>query len=157
MHTPLTRPFVLFFRELILQVLGVCVAFTHGVFYLFLMTIPLVLQVTYHQLPDIAGLHYIVISVASQFNARTMDRIYAHLTSKNGDNGRPEYRLLSMVARTFLLPAGLLIMHHASTAGRCRITSTGSRLTWTSVHVCRRLPPTMPTIPTMPPANRGKS
>ncbi|KAF4582608.1 hypothetical protein EYR40_002531 [Pleurotus pulmonarius] len=118
-----TRPFVLFFRE----VLGVCMAFTRGIFYLFLMTIPLVFQVTYDQLPDIAGLHYIAISVASQFNARAVDRIYAYLKSRNGDNGTPEYRLraytfgsrpqltynggytVSMVARTLLLPAGLPI------------------------------------------------
>ncbi|KAF4594382.1 hypothetical protein EYR40_009186 [Pleurotus pulmonarius] len=113
MTKSLTRPFMLFFSEPILQVLGVYMAFIYGVFYLFLTTMPLVFEGTYHQRPGIAGLHYIAIGVgltgASQFNARAMDRIYAYLTKKNGDNGRPEYRLPSMVPGTLLLPAGLLI------------------------------------------------
>ncbi|KDQ23017.1 hypothetical protein PLEOSDRAFT_1094703 [Pleurotus ostreatus PC15] len=109
----LTRPFMLFFSEPILQVLGVYMAFIYGVFYLFLTTMPLIFEGTYHQRPGIAGLHYIAIGVgltgASQFNARAMDRVYAYLKKRNGDSGRPEYRLPSMVPGTFLLPAGLLI------------------------------------------------
>ncbi|KAF7426593.1 hypothetical protein PC9H_008962 [Pleurotus ostreatus] len=56
------------------------------------------------RLPFLAGL-----TGASQFNARAMDHIYTYLKKKNGDNGRPEYRLPSMVPGTLLLPAGLLI------------------------------------------------
>ncbi|KAF9488438.1 MFS polyamine transporter [Pleurotus eryngii] len=109
----LTRPFMLFFSEPIIQVLGVYMAFIYGVFYLFLTTMPLIFEGTYHQRPGIAGLHYIAIGIgltgASQFNALAMDRIYAYLKKRNGDNGRPEYRLPPMVPGTFLLPAGLLI------------------------------------------------
>ncbi|KAG9223391.1 hypothetical protein CCMSSC00406_0007578 [Pleurotus cornucopiae] len=113
MTRSLTRPFMLFFNEPILQVFGVYMAFVYGVFYLFLTTMPLIFEGAYHQRPGIAGLHYIAIGVgltgASQFNARVMDRIYAYLKKKNGDNGRPEYRLPSMVPGTLMLPVGLLI------------------------------------------------
>ncbi|KAL4257699.1 MFS transporter superfamily protein [Pleurotus pulmonarius] len=85
MTKSLTCPFMLFFSEPILQVPGVYMAFIYGVLYLYLTTMPV-------------------------FNARAMGHIYAYLKKKNGDNGRPEYRLPSMVPGTLLLPAGLLIV-----------------------------------------------
>ncbi|KAF4562481.1 hypothetical protein EYR36_004141 [Pleurotus pulmonarius] len=68
-----------------------------GLFFLheiFLTTIPLKFGGAYHQPPGIAGLHYVAIGIgfigASQINARVIDPIYAYLTKKNADDGRPD-------------------------------------------------------------------
>lgn len=87
-------------------------AFIYGLVYLALTTIPDVFRNIYHQRVDIASLHYIALggglSVASQINARVMDRLYTFLREKEG-RSRPEHRLPSMVVGSFILPAGLLI------------------------------------------------
>ncbi|EIN05407.1 MFS general substrate transporter [Punctularia strigosozonata HHB-11173 SS5] len=109
----LTRPFLLFAREPIIQLLGVYMAFIYGTLYLFLTTIPDIFQGIYHQRVGIAGLHYIALGVgltgASQINARLLDRIYLYFTNRNGGKGRPEYRLPSMVPGTILQPIGLFL------------------------------------------------
>ncbi|KAF5372341.1 hypothetical protein D9615_009305 [Tricholomella constricta] len=109
----LTRPFVLFAREEIVQLFGIYMAFIYGLFYLFLTTMPAIFEGTYRQKKSIAGLHYIALGVgltlASQINARYMDRIYIHFKRKNNGVGEPEFRLPSMVPGTVILPAGLLI------------------------------------------------
>ncbi|KAF8154426.1 MFS polyamine transporter [Crassisporium funariophilum] len=109
----LTRPFLMFGQETIVQLLGIYMAFIYGVFYLFLTTMPAIFANVYHQQPGIAGLNYIALgiglSLASQVNARFMDRIYIHFKKKNGDIGEPEFRLPSMFPGTILLPFGLLL------------------------------------------------
>ncbi|EPQ50360.1 MFS polyamine transporter [Gloeophyllum trabeum ATCC 11539] len=109
----LTRPFLLFAYEPIIQLLGIYMAFIYGTMYLFLTTIPSIFEGVYGERVGIAGLHYIALGVgltgASQINARLLDRIYAHFIKRNGGQGRPEYRLPSMVPGTILLPAGLFI------------------------------------------------
>ncbi|KZP31926.1 MFS polyamine transporter [Athelia psychrophila] len=110
----LVRPFALFVREPILQLLGVYMAFSFGLLYIFLTTIPSIFEGVYGQDAGIAGLHYIALGLgiggASQVNAHTMDRIYMYLKAKHGGAGRPEYRLPSMVPATIFLPVGLLIV-----------------------------------------------
>ncbi|KAI0077547.1 MFS polyamine transporter [Panus rudis PR-1116 ss-1] len=109
----LVRPFALFVREPIVQLLGVYMAFIYGLLYLFLTTIPGIFEGVYHERVGIAGLHYIALGVgltgASQINARSMDKIYMYFKKKNGGNGRPEFRLPPMFPGTILLPAGLFI------------------------------------------------
>ncbi|CAL1710554.1 unnamed protein product [Somion occarium] len=109
----LVRPFALFAREPIIQLLGLYMAFIYGLLYLFLTSIPGIFQGIYHQPVGIAGLHYIALGVgltgASQLNARFMDRIYIHLSKRSGGKGRPEYRLPAMLPGTILLPIGLFI------------------------------------------------
>jgi len=97
---------------------------------------PVIFATVYHERIGIAGLHYIALgvglSVASQVNARYMDRIYIHFKNKNGGVGEPEFRLrqlgvsftcvippylrlrfavnlASMIPGTVLLPLGLLL------------------------------------------------
>ncbi|KAI0686159.1 MFS polyamine transporter [Earliella scabrosa] len=110
----LTRPFVLFFREPIIQLLGLYMALAYGVLYLFLTTLPSIFKGVYQQSVGISGLHYIALGLgmsgASQINARLMDVIYKRLSEKNGGEGKPEYRLPSMVPGVVLLPIGLLIV-----------------------------------------------
>ena len=58
---------------------------------------PLIFANIYHENVGISGLHYIALgvglSLASQLNARFMDRVYVHLKNKNGGVGEPEFRL----------------------------------------------------------------
>ncbi|GLB40865.1 putative mfs polyamine transporter [Lyophyllum shimeji] len=109
----LTRPFLLFWHEQIMQLLGVYMAFIYGLLYLFLTTMPAIFADIYHHKPGIAGLHYIALGVgltcASQMNARFMDRIYRYFKNKNNGVGEPEFRLPSMVPGTIFLPLGLLL------------------------------------------------
>ncbi|TFK47476.1 MFS general substrate transporter [Heliocybe sulcata] len=109
----LTRPFVLFYYEPIIQLLGIYMAFIYGLMYLFLTTIPSIFEGIYGQRVGLAGLNYIAIGVgltgASQINARLLDKIYAYFTKRNGGAGRPEYRLPSMVPGTIFLPIGLFL------------------------------------------------
>ncbi|EKM55131.1 uncharacterized protein PHACADRAFT_255538 [Phanerochaete carnosa HHB-10118-sp] len=109
----LVRPFKLFYREPIVQLLGVYMAFIYGLLYLFLTTIPSIFEGIYHQRVGVAGLHYIALGVgltgASQINALFMDKIYVYFTKKNGGGGRPEYRLPPMLPGTICLPIGLFL------------------------------------------------
>ncbi|RDX43808.1 MFS polyamine transporter [Lentinus brumalis] len=109
----LIRPFALFVREPIVQLLGVYMAFIYGTLYLFLTTIPAIFQGVYGQPVGIAGLHYFALGVgltgASQINARMLDRIYKYFSDKNGGVGKPEYRLPSMIPGSLFLPMGLFI------------------------------------------------
>ncbi|KAJ2916653.1 hypothetical protein MD484_g3756, partial [Candolleomyces efflorescens] len=109
----LTRPFKLFALESIVQLLGVYMAFIYGVFYLFLTTMPMIFGEVYEEGPGIAGLHYIALGIgltlASQINARLLDRSYKYFKQKNNGVGEPEFRLPSMVPGTIILPFGLLL------------------------------------------------
>jgi len=46
---------------------------------------------------------------AAQVNGLLLDRIYKYLMAKHGGEGKPEYRLPSMVPGTLLTPIGLFI------------------------------------------------
>ncbi|KAG5734269.1 hypothetical protein E4T56_gene20574 [Termitomyces sp. T112] len=109
----LTRPFLIFFREKIAQLLGVYMAFIYGLFYIFLTAMPAIYEGQYHEKTSIAGLHYIAFGVgltlASQVNARYMDRIYIYFKNKNNGVREPEFRLPSMVPGTIILPIGMFI------------------------------------------------
>ncbi|KAJ7740218.1 MFS polyamine transporter [Mycena maculata] len=112
-QTALTRPFILFYHEPIVQLLGIYMAFIYGVFYIFLTSMPLMFQGTYGENVGISGLNYLALGIgvtgSSQINARLMDLIFKYLKEKNGGAGQPEYRLPSMVPGTICLPAGLLL------------------------------------------------
>ncbi|KAI0686161.1 MFS polyamine transporter [Earliella scabrosa] len=109
----LVRPFVLFLREPIIQLLGCYMAFVYGTLYLFLTTLPAIFEGVYQQSVGIAGLHYIALGLGmsgiSQINAYVLDGSYKYLCKKNGGVGKPEYRLPSMVPGTILLPIGLFM------------------------------------------------
>ncbi|TFK67773.1 MFS polyamine transporter [Pluteus cervinus] len=109
----LIRPFAMFGREPIIQLLGLYMAFIYGIFYLSLTTLPEIFQITYREPVGTAGLHYLALGIgltgASQFNARFLDKMYVYLKNRYGTKGQPEYRLPSMVPATILLPFGLLL------------------------------------------------
>lgn len=109
----LFRPFTLFFREPIIQLLAVYMAYIYGVMYLFLTTIDSIFEDAYEESVGIAGLNYIALGIgltgASQLNARVVDRAYKYFTKKNGGAGRPEYRIPTMMPASIVLPIGLFI------------------------------------------------
>ncbi|KAG0708662.1 MFS polyamine transporter [Suillus ampliporus] len=113
MSNALRRPFQLLFREPIVQLLSVYMAYLYGILYLFLTTLPTVFELIYHEPVGIAGLHYIALGiglmVAAQLNAKSMDKIYIYLKNKQGGVGKPEFRLPAMVPGSFLLPIGCLV------------------------------------------------
>ncbi|KAF9652760.1 MFS polyamine transporter [Thelephora ganbajun] len=108
----LTRPFVLFSREPIIQVAGLYMMFVYGLLYIFLTTLPAIFGGVYRERPGIAGLNYIALGVgitgASQTSAVVMDKLYAKLKQKYG-TGKPEFRLLVLYPSGVLIPVGLLI------------------------------------------------
>ncbi|KAJ7643706.1 MFS polyamine transporter [Roridomyces roridus] len=109
----LTRPFVLFYYEPIVQLLAIYMSYLYGLFYLFLTSMPLMFQGTYGQSVGASGLHYLALGIgvsgASQIGARLMDYIYRVLKQRYGGVGQPEFRLPSMVPGSILLPIGFLI------------------------------------------------
>ncbi|KAI9572551.1 MFS general substrate transporter [Boletus coccyginus] len=113
MTMSLVRPFALFAREPIIQLLGIYMAYIFGTIYIFLTTMPSIFEGVYQESVGIAGLHYIALGIgitgASQVNARTMDKVYVYLKNKNGGVGKPEFRLPAMFVGTLILPIGLLI------------------------------------------------
>ena len=128
----MTRPFLLFLEEPIIQVLGIYMAFIYGIFYrmsllflwniyylllvritVFLTTMPGIFSKIYHEDVGIGGLHYIALgiglTIASQINGRTMDRIYIHFKNKNGGVGEPEFRLRKCKPRNVASPFNLIL------------------------------------------------
>ncbi|KAJ8082377.1 hypothetical protein PM082_008232 [Marasmius tenuissimus] len=116
----MTRPFALFAREPIAQVIGLYMAYIYGIFYLFLTTLPDIFGRIYQQKPGIAGINYLALGIgltgASQLNARTMDKIYIRLKNRNGGVGRPEFRVPSMIIGSLFLPIGLFLAGWAAEA-----------------------------------------
>ncbi|KAF8877589.1 MFS polyamine transporter [Mucidula mucida] len=109
----LRRPFALFIHEPIVQLLGLYMAFIYGILYLYLTTIHSIFRDVYHHPSGVAGLHYFALGFGliftSQFNSRTMDRVYIYLRDRNGGIGEPEFRIPSMFPGSVILPIGLLI------------------------------------------------
>ncbi|KAI0639582.1 MFS polyamine transporter [Trametes polyzona] len=109
----LFRPFVLFAKEPIIQLVSLYLAFIYGVIYLVIATVPPIFADIYHERPGFIGLHYIALGlglfVASQTNARALDRVYGILKQRNNGQGEPEFRLPTVAPGVVFIPAGLLI------------------------------------------------
>ncbi|TDL15898.1 MFS polyamine transporter [Rickenella mellea] len=107
------RPFALFVREPVIQLLGLYMAFVYGIVYLTLTTLPDIFEGVYHFRVGIAGLHYLSLGVglviSNQINASISDRVYVYLKNRNEGVGKPEFRLPTMVLGTLCLPSGLLM------------------------------------------------
>jgi hypothetical protein len=112
----LTRPFVFFFREWIIQILGLYTMFVYGLLYLYLNTLPTIFRGVYHERPGFAGLNYIALGIgitgASQTSAAVTDKLYARLKAKYG-TGKPEFRMCKYPLQLpffsepyFLIPIG---------------------------------------------------
>ncbi|KAL1951522.1 hypothetical protein VTO73DRAFT_671 [Trametes versicolor] len=109
----LFRPFMLFAKEPIIQLISLYLAFIYGVIYMVITIIPPIYTNIYHESPGHVGLHYIALGlglyISSQLNARALDKVYVALKKRNNDKGEPEFRLPTVMPGTLLIPAGLLI------------------------------------------------
>ncbi|KAJ4478953.1 MFS polyamine transporter [Lentinula aciculospora] len=116
----LTRPFVMFFREPILQLLGVYMAFIYGIFYVFITTIPDIFTVNYGESIGIMGLNYFALGLgmmfASWLNSRSMDKIYIYFKKRNSGIGEPEYRVPTIVPASLCVPVGIFMTGWAAQA-----------------------------------------
>ncbi|KAI0072848.1 MFS polyamine transporter [Panus rudis PR-1116 ss-1] len=114
MAKALLRPFSLFAQEPIIQLLGLYLGAVYGTIYLVLTTLPGIYANVYHQRVGIVGLHYIALglglSITTQISSRLLDKIYAHLKSKNGGVAKPEYRLPLAIPISLGVPIGLLMV-----------------------------------------------
>ncbi|KAJ3711263.1 MFS polyamine transporter [Lentinula guzmanii] len=119
-RTALIRPFVMFFREPILQLLGVYMAFIYGIFYLFITTMPNIFTINYNESIGIMGLNYLALGLgmvfASWFNSRTMDKIYMYFKGRNDGIGEPEYRVPTIVPASIFFPVGIFLTGWAAQA-----------------------------------------
>jgi len=107
----LIRPLKLLSTQPIVQCMALYNAFIYGNTYIFYADFVTVYTERYRQSVQIAGLHYVSIAVASTIAtylyAISLDRIYKHMSHRNGRTGRPEFRIPIMVPGTILLVVGL--------------------------------------------------
>ncbi|KAJ3917217.1 MFS polyamine transporter [Lentinula edodes] len=120
LRTALTRPFMMFIREPILQLLGVYMAFIYGIFYVFITTIPGIFTIIYGESIGIMGLNYFALGLgmvfASWMNSRTMDKIYMYFKTRNNGIGEPEYRVPTIVPASIFVPVGIFMTGWAAQA-----------------------------------------
>ncbi|GAA5991440.1 hypothetical protein JCM11641_005284 [Rhodosporidiobolus odoratus] len=106
------RPFTLFVREPILQILALFMSLMYDVVYILITSPSSIYQGIYGQSVGIASLHFIALMLgfflASQVAARLLEVLYRKLKAKEG-NGRPEFTLPLLVPASLLLPLGLLL------------------------------------------------
>ena len=111
MTRSLVRPFILIGTQPIVQALAVYMAYLYGLTYLLLSTFPGLWESVYDESIGIGGLNYVSLGVGfflgAQICAPINDRIYRYLKRKNGEIGRPEFRVPTMVPGSLLVPIGL--------------------------------------------------
>ncbi|KAL2202430.1 MFS general substrate transporter [Sarocladium strictum] len=109
LHTPFDDPNMTYLKKL-------RVALTRPFRLLFTQPIVMFLAAYQHEKPGIQGLNYIFLAgglfAGAQFGARMQDLIYANLKRrycKEGEAGRPEFRVPLMAVGAIFVPIGLLI------------------------------------------------
>lgn len=111
LRTATARPVRMLATQPIIQVIAVYMAYIFGLFYLMLSTFPGVFRGVYGESVGIAGLHYLSVAigfiVGAQINAQLNFAIYRRLKAKNGNVGRPEFRIPQMFIASPLVPIGL--------------------------------------------------
>ncbi|KAI0149676.1 MFS general substrate transporter [Hypoxylon sp. NC0597] len=109
----LTRPIRLLLTQPMLQLVGFFLAYNFGILYLVLSTFATLWIERYGQTQTQSGLNYIALvigyTIAAQVGGRLMDRLWAYLKAKAGNNTAPEYRVPLMIPGAILIPLGLFI------------------------------------------------
>ena len=111
LRTGSVRPLRLLSTQIMVQILGIYMAYLYGTLYLVLATFPALWGDQYHESLGIGGLNYISVGVGFLIGAQvcifSMDRIYRALKKRNNNVGRPEFRVPLMVPGSVLVPVGL--------------------------------------------------
>ena len=114
----MTRSFSMLFTQPIVQVMAIYMAFSYGVLYLGLSTLPRLYGAPrpngYGQSLGISGLHYIALGLGFFIGApvcgKSSDKIYQYFKKKDPRGlGKPEFRMPIVIPFSFLVPIGLLI------------------------------------------------
>ncbi|KAI0881308.1 MFS general substrate transporter [Annulohypoxylon maeteangense] len=109
----LTRPIRLLLTQPVLQVVAIFLAYNFGILYLVLSTFATLWIDRYGQTETQSGLNYIALvigyTIAAQVGSRMMDKLWAYLEAKAGNNTAPEYRVPLMIPGAILIPVGLFI------------------------------------------------
>ncbi|KAJ3554507.1 hypothetical protein NM688_g3075 [Phlebia brevispora] len=109
----MSRPFILLTRSLVCFVLSLYMAYMNGIYYLMSATFPALFQNRYGFSPGITGLCYIGLGLgflaATFFGAYNADKIYHALSSRNGGQGKPEYRIPALIFGSLFVPLVRLV------------------------------------------------
>jgi multidrug resistance protein len=112
MRINLVRPARMLGTQIIIQLLAVYMALLYGTMFLFLFMYPRMWTERYRQSVKIGSLNYLSFGIGligGVITAGIMnDHIYLRLKSKNNGQGRPEFRIPTMIMGTALVPVGLL-------------------------------------------------
>ncbi|GJE84455.1 MFS general substrate transporter [Phanerochaete sordida] len=107
----LHRPFILLTRSFVCFVLSLYMAFMYGIYYLMFATFPDLFTDVYHFSEGITGVCYLGLGLgfmsATIFGASFADKVYLHLSAKNGGKGKPEYRIPALILGSLFVPVGL--------------------------------------------------
>lgn len=112
------RSFKMLFTQPIVQAMSVYMAFSYGILYLALSTLPRLFTAErpngYGQSLGISGLNYIALGLGFFIGApvcgKTSDKMYQYFKKKDARGmGKPEFRMPVVIPFSFLVPIGLLI------------------------------------------------
>lgn len=123
----MVRPFRLLGTQPIVQILALFIAYVFGLMYLALSTFSAIWVDIYNERSTVASLNYLSLALgfclATQICAPTNDivcsapiahvlanenQVYSRLKRRNGNVGRPEFRIPLLVPGVLLIPIGLL-------------------------------------------------
>lgn len=109
----ITRPTKMLLFAPIVSLLSFYMALVYGYLYLLFTAMPALFEGEYHFSSGSVGLSYIGLGVGSLtglvISGASIDRFAQYLTSKNGGEPKPEYRLPFMGGACFIVPAGLFM------------------------------------------------
>ncbi|ORY29507.1 major facilitator superfamily domain-containing protein [Naematelia encephala] len=117
-----SRPGRLLFTNPVAFVFSAYYAYVYAIIYIFLVSVPLLFGsppflkpglFSYQWTQATLSLAYVGLAVGFAISATTaafaQDKIYKYLSKRNGDSGRPEYRLVLTQTGMCVMPIGLLI------------------------------------------------
>ena len=111
LKTGFIRPFRLLGTQVVVQIMGLYMAYIYGTLYLVLATFPALWEGQYHESTGIGTLNYISLGLGFFVGAYTcallQDRVYSALKKRHNATGRPEFRIPLMVPGSLLMPIGL--------------------------------------------------
>ena len=111
LKTGFIRPLKLIGTQIVVQIMGLYMAYIYGTLYLVLATFPALWARRYHESTGIGTLNYISLGigffVGALYCGLLQDRVYGALKKRHNGVGRPEFRIPLMVPGSILMPIGL--------------------------------------------------
>ncbi|KAM0746258.1 MFS general substrate transporter [Meredithblackwellia eburnea MCA 4105] len=109
----LVRPFQMFRKEFIIQILALYMSIIYGIIYITTVSTTDIFVIIYKESVGIAGTNFVAqglgFLVWAQVQGRLTDYVYRKLKERNGGEGKPEFRLPLMLPASLFLPLGLLL------------------------------------------------